>query len=77
MVMGGKQLSWNGKSCCIESKVLEEVGKTIQHHKPFTTCDEVVSLTLVTPNPGSDHEPNLETAAQIVAEMLTHMFNGF
>jgi hypothetical protein len=32
---------------------------------------------VVTPNPGSDHEPNLATMAQIVAEMLTHMFNGF
>jgi hypothetical protein len=34
-------------------------------------------VSLVTPNPGADHEPNLATAAQIVAEMLTHMFNGF
>jgi hypothetical protein len=28
-------------------------------------------------NPGSDREPNLATAVQIVAERLTHMFNGF
>jgi hypothetical protein len=33
-------------------------------------------VTVVTRNPGSDREPNLETMAQIVAEMLTHMFNG-
>jgi hypothetical protein len=36
----------------------------------------MVALSLVTCNPGSDRKPNLETMAQIVAEMLTHMFNG-
>lgn len=34
------------------------------------------TILMVTRNPGSDREPNLETMAQIVAEMLTHMFNG-
>jgi hypothetical protein len=28
---------------------------------------------VVTPNPSFDHEPNLATVAQIVAEMLTHV----
>jgi hypothetical protein len=27
-------------------------------------------------NPGSDHKPNLATAPEIVAEKVTHMFNG-
>jgi hypothetical protein len=31
---------------------------------------------MVTGNPGSDREPNLATAPQIVAEKVTHMFNG-
>ena len=45
-------------------------------YRPNWNRDDHKALQVVTRNPDSDREPNLVTAAQIVAEMLTHMFNG-
>jgi hypothetical protein len=35
-----------------------------------------IHIGVVTGDPSSDREPNLATTPQIVAENLTHMFNG-